>query len=561
MKLSFPLAYCALLAIALAAQTSTTQPPPKESEDCTIQGQVVAQPGGQPLKKVTIRIFSDDEENSYAALSDAEGHFKIEDVKPGHYNLHIEHNGFLEAEKHGRRYRDETLTLKPGQELKDLVFRMRPGAVITGKIMDAEGDPILRANVEVFRQRSSSSQANSQFYGHEFTNDLGEYRISGLPPGRYLVFAHVWRAFPATASTSNENTGPSKPETVYATTYYPGTMDKSQAAAIELHAGDQVPANFSLVASPSFRIRGTVSGLPITVGSSIEIHADSKTDSNAYAYSPNGKIDKDGKFEIRDVLPGSYTLSLAVSGDGRFPQEINTGQTVEITNTDVDGLRVAPVPNSQVHGQFRMESGQKIDWSQTIVDLDSDEDSDSGSRSYHGWAHSDEVKSDGSFELKNVPAGSYHLVARPRAQALRDYFVKSVNLGSKDVSDTGFTTGGVSYSLDIVVSAKGAIVEGSVLNAKDQPVVDADIVAIPEAARRKRRDLYKEDSTDQRGHFNIHGLSPGHYRVLAFEDLEDDYHEPDFLKSYEGRGQSVKIREGEQKTVQLKIIPSTDEQP
>jgi hypothetical protein len=49
--------------------------------------------------------------------------------------------------------------------------------------------------------------------------------------------------------------------------------------------------------------------------------------------------------------------------------------------------------------------------------------------------------------------------------------------------------------------------------------------------------------------------------VLAFEDLEDDYHEPDFLKSYEGRGQSVEIKEGEQKTVQLKIIPSTDDQP
>jgi hypothetical protein len=67
MKLSFPLAYYALLATALAAQTSTTQRPPKESENCTIQGQVVAQPGGQPLKKVVIRIFSDDEENSYAA--------------------------------------------------------------------------------------------------------------------------------------------------------------------------------------------------------------------------------------------------------------------------------------------------------------------------------------------------------------------------------------------------------------------------------------------------------------------------------------------------------------
>jgi hypothetical protein len=49
--------------------------------------------------------------------------------------------------------------------------------------------------------------------------------------------------------------------------------------------------------------------------------------------------------------------------------------------------------------------------------------------------------------------------------------------------------------------------------------------------------------------------------VLAFEELEDDYHEPDFLKSYEGRGQRVETKKGEQKTVQLKIIPSTDDQP
>jgi hypothetical protein len=81
--------------------------------------------------------------------------------------------------------------------------------------------------------------------------------------------------------------------------------------------------------------------------------------------------------------------------------------------------------------------------------------------------------------LKNAPAGAYHLVASWRVRALRDYFVKSINLGSKDVADTGFTTGGGSYSLDILVSSKGATVEGTVLDAKDQPVVDAEVVAIP----------------------------------------------------------------------------------
>jgi hypothetical protein len=78
--------------------------------------------------------------------------------------------------------------------------------------------------------------------------------------------------------------------------------------------------------------------------------------------------------------PGSYTLSLAVSGDARSPQGNNTGQTVEITNANVEGLRVAPAPSGNVHGPFRKDSGQTIDWSQMIVDLDLDEDSESAGR-------------------------------------------------------------------------------------------------------------------------------------------------------------------------------------
>jgi len=561
MKLSFLLAHCALLAALLAGQTSTTQAPSKESENCTVEGHVVLEPGEQPLKKVVIRMFSgDDEDNSYTTLTNTEGSFKIEGVKPGRYNVRVERTGFLEADKHRNRYHSHALTLKPSQELKDLVFRMQAAAVITGKIVDADGDPVLNATIEIIRQRSGRPYTPSRFYGQERTNDLGEYRIPNLPPGRYLILAHVW--WPRVAAPAGDkDADSSKLETVHAPTYYPGTMDKSQAATIEVHAGDQVPANFALVTSHSFRIRGTMSGLPIAVGSGIGIQAHSKTDGVTYGYNPSGNIDKDGKFEIRDVLPGSYTLSLEVSGGRWREQEIKTGQTVEVTNADVDGVRVAPAPNGQVHGQFRMDSGQKIDWSQTSVDLESDEDSDSGARFIPIWSHSDEVKSDGSFDLKIVPAGSYHLVARLRAQALRDYFVKSVNLGGKDVSDTGFTAGGATYSLDIVVGAKGATLEGAVLDDKDQPVVDAEVVAIPDPIRRKRRDLYKQDSTDQRGHFTLHGLNPGQYTVIAFEGLEDDYSDPDFIKSYEGRGQSVEIKEGERKSVLLKVVPSTDEQP
>ena len=96
---------------------------------------------------------------------------------------------------------------------------------------------------------------------------------------------------------------------------------------------------------------------------------------------------------------------------------------------------------------------------------------------------------------------------------------------------------------------------------KDQPFVDAQVVAIPDATRRKRRDLYAQGNTDQRGHFTLHGVNPGEYSVIAFEDLEDDPHDPDFIKSYEGRGQNMEIKEGERKTVLLRVVVSTDEQP
>jgi protocatechuate 3,4-dioxygenase beta subunit len=184
MKFSFPLAYCALLATVLAAQTSTTQAPSKESKSCIVQGQVILEPGGHPLSKVTVQLYSEDEgDKSYEALTDAEGSFKIEDVKPGHYDLNLERNGLLQPGKYPGRYYSQTVTLKPGQELKDLLLRMQPAAVITGKIVDAEGDPVVNANVEIIRPRAGLGHAFVRFHRDERTNDLGEYRLAGLPPG------------------------------------------------------------------------------------------------------------------------------------------------------------------------------------------------------------------------------------------------------------------------------------------------------------------------------------------------------------------------------------------
>jgi hypothetical protein len=533
--------FAVLCVTTLAAQTSA----PKEPAKCTVQGQVVQEPGGQPLKKVNIRLAGS---GGYATVTDAEGHFKIEDVTPGNYQLWLAKSGFVEAGKHHAEFFYRSLSLDPGQELKDLLIRMQPAAVIVGKIVDDDGDPQVNVRISVFRHTSASKQRFDE-QSAESTNDLGEFRIGGLSPGRYIVSAS-----PGFRQALQEGKKEQPKETtLLTTTYYPGTTDKSQAVPLELHAGDEVPVTFSLASARAFNIRGTVR--PPSPGAEWVVLE--SRDRNGIE---EASVDQNGSFEIQGVLPGSYTARLVTAS---IPEDIRTDPKIEVSNTDVDGVHLVPHPTGLVRGQFRMDSGQKIDWSKVGVQLSDDDDSDSAfvARTYSGETTNAQVKNDGSFELKKVPAGTYHLLVTTEDPKLRDYFVKTANLGGRDVGDTGLKVAGGTYSLDVVASPNGVTIQGTVVDAKDHPVADATVVCVPDAKRRKRSDLYQQDTSDQHGHFRLHGLNPGEYTILAFEELDDDYHDPDFIKAHQTQGETVKIEEGGSKSVQVKVIPAAEEQP
>ena len=546
--------YCLpLIFVIILAGTSTAQTPaPKEGAKCTVQGKVIQDPGEQPLKKANVQLMGQgqDESGNYSAATDAEGYFKIEDVKPGRYSIRLERAGFVEADKRGGR--KKSLVLEPGREIKDLVLRMHAAAVVTGKILDSDGDPMPNVAVSVSRYGSTSSRLQANGYGS--TNDLGEYRIGGLSPGRYLISAAAPSSLSETSQPEKKDV--SKEETVYTTTYYPGTADKSQAVPLEIHAGEEVPINFGLATTRAFRVRGTVVKLPPGNFASVMLRSRDDTGSEVGMKT----VSTDGSFEFRDVPPGSYTVTLIVVTVPDMRMAKSNQTHIEVSNGDVDGVHIEPVPGGEVRGQFRMDKSQKIDWSQLSVFLSSDEEvglavTDGNRPSFA------QVKNDGSFEMKNVPSGTYRVIVGSSSQTLRDYFTKSVNLGGKDVADSGFALSGATYTLDVMLSAQGGTIEGTVLDSADHAVAYATVVSVPSAEHRKRPDLYQQDTTDQQGHFSLRGLNPGEYTVLAWEDLEDNYRDPEFLKSYEGRGHSVRLDEGERKSISVKVIPSSVEQP
>jgi len=247
-----------------------------------------------------------------------------------------------------------------------------------------------------------------------------------------------------------------------------------------------------------------------------------------------------------------------------MPEMMRMSQPVEVSDADVDGLRLQPELGGTVRGKFRMHTSQKFDWTQlsvllSNVDRRELELSFLGSIGFGGPPTPD-ISKDGTFELKNVPAGNYQLLVRSKANNLRDYITKSVSLEGRDVSDSGFSVGPETF-LDVVVSANGSIIEGTVVDDKGKPVAYATVVDVPTGERRTRWDLYQRNITDERGHFSLRGLNPGKYTVLALDDSQDDIHQPEVLKSYDGLGEPVQLDEGARSSIVLKLIPADAEAP
>ena len=339
-----------------------------------------------------------------------------------------------------------------------------------------------------------------------------------------------------------------------------GGTDKAQAVAVEVHPGDEIPINFGVLTSSAYRVTGTLIGLPSK--DMVEIMFSSKDQGGEQIQ----QLGEGGKFEFQNVLPGSYTVSLMVvsglAAGQPHMERIRVATPIEVTKANVDGLRLRPDPGGDVRGKFRMDNGQKFDWTQLHVILAPLDERESGiafSGSF-GPPSMAGVSKDGTFELKNVPGGNYQLVVGAGSNNLRDYITKSVTVEGRDVTDSGFLVSTGTF-LDVVVSANGATIEGTVTDSKGKPVAYATVVDVPSADRRTRSDLYQQDTTDERGHFSLHGLNPGKYTVLALDELEEDTHQPEFLETFESSGKQVQLDEGARSNVTLTLISTDVEAP
>jgi protocatechuate 3,4-dioxygenase beta subunit len=526
-----------------------------KKEECSIAGMVVELAGSEPLKGAKIQLRRiDDRILAISIVTDVAGRFTLKGLAPGRYNLYVSKNGFVDQQYGQRKPGDpgSVLTLHAGQDLRDLLFRLIPSAVISGRVLDEEGEPLPWAVVSALREvysegkRKLSTEANFQ------TNDLGEFRIFGLPPGKYFI---------SVSFRSGKDDGglfmrrqeleetPNAPELGYAHIYYPGTPDRTGASSLIVKAGEEIPALEILMRKfRVYRVRGRVQNLIAAGprrGRSINLSLAPKGGSLELDDGEQQVIAdaKDGSFEIRDVLPGAYILTAYSFDESKWHA---ARSAVDVVNSDVEGVSVIIAPGVTISGRILWDGPAaplENDLNIAAMPVDQTALPSSSSR----------VDAASSFTLQNLDDGAY----RPQVWNLpKGCFVKSVRYAGVNASEDGFTvTRGNAASLEIILSSRGADVQGTVTDVDNLPAAGVWVVLVPDANHRSRFDLYQTQTTDQYGHFDFRGLPPGDYKLFSWEEVEGyAWQDPEFLKPIEDQGEKIELNESDQKTVNLSAI-------
>jgi len=322
-----------------------------------ISGVVAVAGTGQPARRARVSLSSPDAGRGRTATTDDSGRFAFTALPEGRYNLSASKPGHI-AGSYGQRIPGRSGTpiqLADGQQLR-LQMQIWRGSVITGTVLDEQGEAIPNTPVRVFRYVFQGGQRVLQGGGTSQTDDRGVYRVFGLQPGEYLVSAtprNVAVAANAVAEQARvavaaaleraavaghleaqaqaslaerarlvaDNVGdPQQAEsgTGYAPVYYPGTISPGSAAPVTVGPGEEKSGiDFSYQVVPVSRIDGIVtSSTPLPPNVQITLI---NTAFNVPGLSPgSARADANGAFRINNVPPGLYTVvARATIANGR----------------------------------------------------------------------------------------------------------------------------------------------------------------------------------------------------------------------------------------------------
>ncbi len=482
---------------------------------------------------------------TFTATTDGAGKFRFEKVDPGVYYLKAKRAGFVDGSYQPKGGGAEgEMRLSAGQEMTGLVFRLVPQGAISGRVLDEEGEPVPEATVSAMKYSYAAGRRRLTPAGMERTDDRGQFRLGKLPPGKYFLCAELMRIDPMGLAPPAPADG--SPETAYVATYYPGTLDLSQAARVEVGPGGDVAGfNIRLQKSRVVRVKGKLALADAAPGQITQIMV-MPGGGRIGGMSMTMVSDPEGKFELTNLQPGNYTV-MVMRMSGSNPT-VNI-QPLVVPSQGLQDVKLGNQPEGTIQGSIMVEGDAKIPLKGFSIMLAPGE----GLSVMPVTGTADE---NGGFTLKHLAAAPYDLAL---TSVPGGAYVKSVAFNGRDAmgKELECPPGG-NATLRIVLGTDGGQVEATV-SREDKAVSDATVVLLPAEPDRRHEEAVRKGSTDAAGKTTLKDIPPGDYLAFAWEKVEDDaWFDPEFLKSIESRAVKVRVGSKGKETVELKAIPGTD---
>lgn len=541
------------------AAAATAQPPatgtdpqrPQTSRAAaggSLGGRVTAAQSGEPVAGALVRLYGP---TQLAACTLDDGRFEFDDLRPGPYRVVVSRAGFLEqtygAKRPGLHLPGRFIRVRSGAPVFDVDVTLSREGVVSGQVTDDAGAPVPDVAVYVGRVAfvRGSRRLAANTYRPAKSDDEGRYRVHGLTPGRYFVWA-----VPAASSLDVPVVGP-RPEASL-TTYYPDTTESAASTPLELGPGEHRSAiDIRLQRGRWAAVSGVLSGVNEVASGQATIsvmrHTVGLDGASTHAIS-HSRTGADGSFRFDSIPPGSYVLLAYRSRDGHT---LLARMPLIVEGADIEGLLLR-AGSSRIHGRLVFDEPLPEQALEQFAVLMAPEIGDP-------VLPSPLVSPGGQFEAETLP-GRYRLRVGPRD---RRWWVRRITSGGDDVTDAGVVlVDGRTTEVVVEIGSRPSRLVGRVLDRLGQVSspgmafvfpVDPDLWLLP------RSRYVVAVPAGPEGIFTVQGLPPGEYLVAAIEDPIELFAggvNPELLAALRPRATAVRLVEGVTQQVEVRVQQS-----
>ena len=436
------------------------------------------------------------------ALTDQSGRYQLRNLPAGKYSVTASAPGFVDARKTNEGARRSSITLADGEAVDKVDFPLKRGGVITGRVTDEDGKPVIEEALTLMRfdETGKKKPINCRMP----TDDQGNYRCYGLEPGKYIVGA---------------GKDPKKSEVTwnggfYERLWYPNVKDEESAKEIAVTAGNETT-------EIDLKLRRRKKGFAVS-GRVIEADTGKPVGQISVMSSPvgeNGQMNMyyggyatsaDGEFKLLDVSPGKYgaLASNWNAPDGLYAEAV----MFEVTDSNITDLEIKMLRGVTVAGQASLENNDDPQVLRKLanVEVSASAASEEGKSSFSN-NRSSRLDAAGNFQLKGLRPGKLEFTIWTEEKGLR---LTRLERGGVLVQETLEVKEGESVTdLKVVLGYGTGTIQGQVkFEGGDIP---EDMSFYVEVGRGNGVAANRGGEVDARGRFLIEGLSAGTYEVTV----------------------------------------------